>query len=242
MYKKRLANWGARKNYTREQKRAAISKLVHEGADIDSTLLLQINGQPLKTERLWRPVQYHGREIPLTPRPGRGNRRVREFLANLAERDPTFVNASVTPYPIQLADCAADQDTRIVLHCADTFYTSHREQPQAPTTYRYTAELRAVFDQLEAARMFLSIDINVAFAMMNRIWAGGVELFRSHPFHLLHCLVAGLGNDWTKFEHIRLELLSFFASVAKQTLGITHPITRVTTLLHASGKAERVRM
>ena len=241
MYKKRLARWGARKSYTLEQKKAAISQLSHEQLATDHTSLMQVNGQPSKLGRLWRPVQHHGTQIPLAQRPGRGKRRVIGARSTLPQNPLISEDASFVLCPT-IADSAADTNTGTILQYADMFYTSHRKKAQAPAAYHYTEELRAVFGQLEAAKMFLHTDIDTAFAILNRVCAGGVELFRSQPFPLLHCLVAGLGNDWTAFEHIRLALLGFFASVSKQTLGGTHPVTRVASRLHASEKAERAYM
>ncbi|KIW83570.1 hypothetical protein Z517_02815 [Fonsecaea pedrosoi CBS 271.37] len=226
MYKKRLRDWGLRKNYTQPQKLDAIKQLREAPSETRGNLPLRVNGVPLKERRLWRPVMRKRKPVILAPRPSplyRGNPRSR-----LPPRLRT-----PSPQRLQLQLGSETQTIESLLRYTSSYNSWYLAQSQIKARYGWTQQLRQVFHGLRTALSLLRRNDSMAFGLMNRSCSGFHALLKSQPFQLMpevlifkDTLHFG-SRDW----EIRQSILKFFASLANTTLGVSHPITNFATLL-----------
>jgi hypothetical protein len=75
MYKKRLGDWKSRKYCTQAQKKKIISRLAMADLENQSATIVELNGKPIKVQRLYRRVQRQGECFSIASHPDYAVRR-----------------------------------------------------------------------------------------------------------------------------------------------------------------------
>ncbi|OAP63517.1 hypothetical protein AYL99_02744 [Fonsecaea erecta] len=232
MYKKRLRDWGLRKNYTQTQKLEVIQKLREAPSETCGYPPLQVNGEPLNERRLWRPVMQKRNRVVLALRTSPdSNKDSRKRLLQFRRTS--------TPQRLQLHLGRETQTVEALLRYAHVYHSWYPAQDQIRVQYGYTMRLREAFDKLREAVLFLVRNDSTAFCLINRSCSHFRALLQAQPFLLLAELVTvftdfqlGLAarEHWKVWEAV----LKFFASLAKTILGMLHPITNFVILFQKS--------
>ncbi|OAG39373.1 hypothetical protein AYO21_06389 [Fonsecaea monophora] len=224
MYKKRLRDWGLRKNYTQPQKLDAIKQLREAPSETRGDLPFRVNGVPLKERRLWRPVMRKRKPVILAPRPSpvyRGNPRSR-----LPPRLRT-----PSPQRLRLQLGSETQAIESLLRYTSSYHSWYLAQSQIKPRYGLTQQLQQVFHGLRMAGSLLRRNDSMAFGLINRSCSGFHALLKSQPFQLMPEVLSTFKYIRDISSKIGLAVLEFFALLAKTTLGVSHPITNFATLL-----------
>ncbi|OQV09112.1 Clr5 domain-containing protein [Cladophialophora immunda] len=227
MYKKRLRDWGVRKNYTQTQKLEAIKQLREAPSDTCGNLTLQVNGTSLKERRLWRPVMQKRNRVILAPRPSPAS------STNARKRLGRFGHTP-TPQHLQLQVGHQTQTIESLLRYAQSYHSWYQAQNQIKVQYGYTLRLQRVFDGLRSSIGLLHRGDSMAFCLINLSCSDFYALLQAQPFQLLPEIITLSGYRRLfprKYEKVVESVLKFFASLAKTTLGMSHPIANFATIL-----------
>ncbi|KAN0099896.1 hypothetical protein V8E51_013671 [Hyaloscypha variabilis] len=253
MYKKRIAAWNLRKNYTKQQKEEVLQHLQMEESE-DILASITINKKPLKSSRLRRPVRQNGRRVFLAhqnlQRRGCRNSASDNGNPNMTATSSAAMIRGQSDLPndkllvrelasshgslsrIQLQQSPESQRVEMILRLAQSYWSSYTTRPASDQRYGFGEELGFVFNSLSNGRHFLKNNDSRAFVLLNKACFGMRTLLMAQPFRLLQQTVLGFSNPgWDMYWQIKLTLLRYLSSMTQCVFGQEHPISKTVTYL-----------
>ncbi|KIX98713.1 uncharacterized protein Z520_05174 [Fonsecaea multimorphosa CBS 102226] len=227
MYKKRLREWGVRKYYTQPQKLDAIRQLREAPTETRDTLLLQLNGLPIKERRLWRPVMQNRNRVILAPRPSPDSRKNGRNGRQQLSRTPA-------PQRLQLKLGQETQTIEALLKYADRYHSWYLGQDRTKVQYGYTRGLGRVFGGLTDAFHLLRKGDSTGYCLINQSCSHFRAVLQTQPFQLMTLLIQVFATRRyipQEYWEMRNLVLKFFASLARTSWEMSHPIPNIATLL-----------
>jgi hypothetical protein len=233
MYKKRLSDWKSRKYCTQAQKKKIISRLAMADLENQSATTVELNGKPIKTQRLYRRVQRKGERFSIASHPDYAVRRaMKHYLASIRE------SGQIERHILQQS--TQSRDIEQFLRSAHRYYTWYNTQTEFKYQIDSCISLFNFDGDLHTAFTLLNIGSATAFACLNRSCAEINSILKQQPFQFLYWFVlrmARLEQQGISSIQIWRTVLRFISSSSSQILGISHPVTECAHLI--SSNAER---
>lgn len=234
MYKKRLTDWKSRKNYTQAQKKKIISKLAIAGFENQSTPTVELNGKPIKTQRLYRRVQRQGECFSIASHPNHAVRRAMKY-----HRASIQGTSRIERHILQQSP--QSRDVEQFLRSAHRYYTWYNTQTEFEYQIDSCGSLNRFWEDMRTGFQVLTWDSAAAFACLNRSCGEINSILKQQPFQFLLWLV----DEVTIFEskegycsQISRSVLKFIASSSYHVLGISHPVTECVNLISTSAERD----
>lgn len=255
MYKKRFAAWELRKNYSAGQKQQIMSRLA-SGSKHD-VAKMRVNGQPLRLDRLKRPVQRRGRLLRLSSsnhdavkaatstntfavfsEPASSPRTLDQDILPALDRSKAVLSArlqrsSRLDLPqVLLYQSSSFQKVEEVLTYARCYYDWYFKQGQIDRNYPYDQALAGVFEAIRIGRHFMPENLDRAFNMFQNACQNVRQMLVEQPFQFLNqMMIEFLKQGWSIHPKVRKSLLWFIYRMAEEILGCGHPLTLIPRLL-----------
>jgi hypothetical protein len=234
MYKKRLGDWKSRKYYTQALKKKVISRLAIAGLENQSATPVELNGKPIKLQRLYRRVQRQGECFSIASHPDHAVRRaMKRYRASIQE------TRQIGRHILQQS--AQSRDIEQFLRIAHRYYTWYTTQTECEYQLNSCVSLINFVRDMEAALGLLETNSATAFACLNRSCAEINSILRQQPFQFLYWLVYASSfceKDLRASSQMWRSVLKFIASLSFQVLGISHPVTECVNLMSSNNERD----